>query len=102
MPATLDMLSPTYIGADRFTLSLDEASDPPVAFRPITLHVDYGEAYPAGINFPLELIIQPGGRHGGKARGYTRRVYRRHAPDTITFTAPGAGLYLVLFWIKEL
>lgn len=96
MPATLDMLSPTYVQADRFVLTLHEASDPPLAFRPITINVDYSAADPGGINFPLELLVQPGGEQGGSARGYVRRVYRRHAPTTVTFTAPGAGLYFVL------
>jgi len=96
MPATLDILSPTYVKADRITLTVDEGSEPLQPFKPITINIDYGDADPSGIACPIETILQPGGSKGGAAYGYRYKVHRRTPPDSWTFTVPSAGTYLVL------
>ena len=96
MVATLDTLSPTYVGADRISLEVDTSSEPLQPFKPITINIDYTDGGEAGIHVPIETIVQPGGDKGGDAYGYHYKVHRRTPPDTITFTVPSAGLYLVV------
>ena len=97
--AIIDKLSPVYIGEDRFGLTLDPISDPPLVGRQITVNVDYSDAGDDGVELPLEFIVQPGFDGGGPGNGYKRVWFSRVAPSTLTFVAPAAGQFLLL--LKE-
>jgi hypothetical protein len=94
VPATVDILAPAYVGEARFDLALLPDQEPLRPFVPITVSVSYSRAAPAGIALPLVFILQPSGA-GGVAGGYLERYYRVVAPQTLTFTVPGPGAYLV-------
>ena len=49
---------------------------------------------------PLEVIVQPENAEVAAAGGYRRKVFKRHAPTSYTFTVPSAGDYLIV--IREL
>jgi hypothetical protein len=95
MPATIDILSPVYVGNDKIRLSVAPDSGTLLPWVPITLDVVYTDADPSGIELPLVFTVQPGDAVGGEARGYQRKTYSRNAPDTLTFRVPAAGTYLV-------
>lgn len=94
MPATIDILSPTYVPADKIRLSLLEGIEPLLPYVPITVLVNYTGADPQGISLPLVFTVQPGGT-GGVTGGYRRVVYSRFSPSALTFTVPRSGTYLV-------
>lgn len=94
MPATLDILSPTYVKADKIALSLAPDSEPLLPYVPITILVEYSAADPIGVSLPLIFVVQPSGT-GGEPGGYKRVVYSNTHPASLTFTVPGAGAYLV-------
>lgn len=96
MVATLDILSPVFVGEDRITLTVNENSKPLLSFKIITINVNYDLAGEEGISLPLEFILQPGFGGGGEANGYQQKIFRRTAPETISFTVPSAGQYLLL------
>ncbi len=95
MTKMIDILSPLYIGEDRISLELDPTSQPAFVFRPITVNIDYGRTYPQGVGLPLEMIVQPAFGEGGKGGGFRRKVFCRVAPRSYTFSAAGAGQYLL-------
>lgn len=91
----IDLISPTFIGEDTFTVAFGDPDAPKVANQPIEIVVDYDEAGQDGIVLPLELIVQPR-TFGGDGAGYQRKVYRRTAPETLWLIFPWAGQYLIL------
>lgn len=94
MPATVDILAPSYVGAQKIALALLPDQEPLHPNTPITVSVDYTGAAPAGIALPLVFLVQPAGA-GGSAGGYREVYYRVVAPSALTFTVPGPGQYLV-------
>jgi hypothetical protein len=94
MPATVDILSPTYVGESKIDLALLPDQEPLRPNVPITVSVSYAKAAPSGIELPLVFILQPSGA-GGVAGGYRETYYRTVAPTALTFTVPGPGAYLV-------
>ena len=94
MPATVDMLAPTYVSETRIDLALLPDQEPLRPNVPITVSVSYTRTKPNGIELPLVFVVQPAGA-GGAAGGYREVYYRVVAPDALTFTVPGPGEYLV-------
>jgi hypothetical protein len=94
MPATVDILAPTYVSEARIDLALLPDQEPLRPNVPITVSVNYDKADPQGIQLPLVFIVQPASI-GGVAGGYREVYYRVVAPDALTFTVPGPGEYLV-------
>jgi hypothetical protein len=99
MTATLDSLSPYYIGADKIAVSLDQSSILRT-FQPITLNFDYSQTGINGIILPIEVVVQPAFYPGGPAAGFKSKLFKKSRPESFTFTPPSAGQYLVL--IREL
>ena len=97
--ALIDDISPVTVGEDKIKLTLDPASDPPLANRPITINVDYSDADPNGVVLPLRFVLQPAFGGGGAGNGYDEYTYRNVAPSTLTVQVANAGEYLLL--LKE-
>jgi len=95
MTALLDILSPTYIGEDRISLSIAPGQSVR-AGTAVRFTVDYSAVGDSGLMLPLEFIVQPGFGAGGPANGYVRRVFRYYEPSEIVYTPPSAGLYLAV------
>jgi len=96
MTALYDILSPDYVGEDRITVSVDEASRPLMAYKPVTLNLDYADTGDEGAVVPIELIVQPKSGAGGTEGGYVNKVFRSTPPTTFTFAPQGAGDYLIV------
>lgn len=94
MPATVDILSPIYVGESRIVLALLPDQEPLRPNVPITVSVNYDKADPEGVSLPLVFMVQPS-EIGGPAGGYKEVYYRIVAPSALTFTVPGPGEYLV-------
>ena len=94
-PPIVEELSPAYVGEDRITLQLDASTQSPRANSSVVVLIDYSPAAPAGVVLPLELLIQ-----APSAGNVVRKVFRRIAPITITFTPREGGLHGVL--LREL
>jgi hypothetical protein len=92
--ANLDEISPRYLGEDRITLAL-AVDQEPMAGRPVSVTVDYAKAAPAGVELPLELVIQ-----GSAPESYQRRVFRHLAPAALTFRPREGGPHAVI--LREL
>jgi len=96
MTNRLDIISPVGAGQDAISLTIDEDSEPLQAFKILQINIDYTDVDDRGVVVPLELIVQPGFGGGGVANGYTRKIYRRTAPNSFLFRPPAAGSYLIL------
>lgn len=96
MTSVIDTISPLYIGDQKISIEVDSSCKPLMAFKRIIINIDYSDALPEGVILPLELIVQPGFGGGGEANGYKRKVFRRTAPESYTFTVPSSGDYLVV------
>lgn len=96
MSKGLDRVSPTFIGEDRITITVDPVSLPLLAFSIITLNFDYSQTAPVGVVLPLIMQVQPG---FGRGAGYFEKVFRRQRPSQFAFSVDSAGRYLVL--LKE-
>lgn len=88
--ANLDQISPRYIGEDRIVMALAVGQEP-MAGRPVSLTVDCAKAAPAGVELPLELIIQ-----ATAPESYQRRVFRRVTPSGLTFVPREGGPHSVV------
>ena len=64
-----DELSPMYVGARAFALSLTDPLTPAQARKLVGVSVDYSACDPEGANLPLELIIT-----GPSTQSFQRRV----------------------------
>jgi hypothetical protein len=100
----IDTLSPSYVGEDKIVLTLDASTSNPRAFTPVQIDVDYSACAPAGVELPLELIIQ-----GPTPASYREKTYRKFVPKSISFQPIASGEYLVLLrevahnrWIGKL
>lgn len=93
MTDQLDIISPTNVGADRITITVDPVSEPLLAQRIITLNFDYGDTAPGGVVLPLILQVQPA---FGRGAGYFEQVFRKRRPNSYAFALPSAGLWLVV------
>lgn len=94
--AAISRISPTYVGEDRIIVTLNSSSLSPLARQPVTLDIDYDNADPEGIILPIEIIVQPAFGSGGEGGGYIRKIFRRSAPTSFSFTPIGAGKYLII------
>lgn len=90
---SLSLISPAYVGEERIVLRLSPATEV-VAYRPITVEVDYSGAGEPGVCPPLEIVVQPAWGTGGRANGYRLDIYDVSLPTAYTFSVPGAGTYL--------
>lgn len=92
--STLDELAPitgdNAAGAERFTLSLSEPTEPVRAFQAFNVSVDYGGADPVGVILPLVLTIV-----GPSASSFRRRVYELTAPTTLPITLEEGGEHVL-------
>lgn len=86
----LDEICPSYVGEDRLRLTLADAHDPLIAFRPVLINVDYSRALPEGIMLPLELTVTAPSEVNS-----TRMLFRRFAPQQVAFTPREGGSFLV-------
>jgi hypothetical protein len=94
MTEIIDTISPVYIGEDKFTLTIDEASKPLLSYKPLSINIDYSEADPEGVVLPIIIVVQPA---FGDGTGYIKKTFSRSAPSTFSFFASaGAGDYLIL------
>lgn len=89
--ASLDEISPRYIGEDRIDLSLDPSITVPGAFAPLLVNVSYARCEPNGVMLPLIFEAQ-----GPSAESYIRRVFSRAAPASLIFTPREGGPHLVV------
>jgi hypothetical protein len=96
----IDRISPSFVGEDKISLEVDEASLPLQVFKPLTVNISYTNVGTAGISLPLELTIQPGFGSGGEANGFFQKIFRRDAPISFSYRPPAAGVYLLL--LKEI
>jgi hypothetical protein len=97
MTEQIDNLAPAYIGEDRFILSINSSSLPLLALSPTIVDVDYSDVDDeGGIELPIEFMVTPSSIDN---IGFVRRVYRKYAPTSITFTPLVAGVHLIL--VKE-
>ena len=97
MSEMLDIISPTYVGADKIGISIDPVSQPLLVGRVVTLDFDYSACAPVGVVLPLKLIVQPA---FGDGTGYFEKTFNRAPPTSYAFSVLGAGQYLAV--IKEL
>ncbi|MCP4674325.1 MAG: hypothetical protein GY854_02165 [Deltaproteobacteria bacterium] len=96
MVALIDRISPTFLGDSRIRVSINPCCEPLMAFRPITVDLNYDDAEPEGVVLPLEITVQPAFAEVSAAGGYRHKVFHRHVPSSYTFTVPSAGDYLIL------
>jgi hypothetical protein len=98
MSEIIDTISPVFIGEDKFTLTIDEASKPLLSYKPISINIDYSEAdLEGGVVLPIVIVVQPA---FGDGTGYIRKTFSRSAPSSFSFFASaGAGDYLIV--VKE-
>ncbi len=87
----IDQLSPAYIGEDKITLELDPSTSSPRVFQSVQVNVDYSPADPSGVVLPLELIVQ-----GPTKASFIEKVFRKFAPENISFKPIAAGEHLIL------
>ncbi len=89
----VDEISPREYGEDRIDLTLSEQTPAPQANDAAILDVGYDRALPEGVTLPLELTItSPTGESV-----YQRQVFRRFAPNQISFVPREGGSHLVRF-----
>lgn len=89
--ALIDEISPTYIGDDRFVLSLSDPAAAILAFVPFQVDVNYDAAEPEGLVLPLELVFQaPSGKI------IQRTVFSRSAPSSLLLVPRSRGQHFVL------
>jgi hypothetical protein len=97
MSEIIDTISPVYIGEDKFTLTVAEASKPLLSYKPISINIDYSETDTTGVVLPIVIVVQPA---FGDGTGYIRKTFSRSAPSSFSFFASaGAGDYLIV--VKE-
>ncbi len=89
--ALIDEISPTYIGEDRFALTLADHASTVLAFVPFQVDVNYGAALPAGIVLPIELLFQA---PDGKV--IRRTVFTRTPPSSLLLVPRQRGQHSVL------
>lgn len=87
--ATVDEISPAYVGEDKISLSLDPATSPAHAGVPVQINIDYSSTEPEGVVFPLELIVS--------GPSYQQKIFRKLAPPSLTIVVEEPGEHLVLF-----
>lgn len=93
MADQLDTISPSNLGSDMITITIDPVSLPLLAQRVITLDFDYSKTAPGGVVLPLILQVQPA---FGRGVGYFEHVFRDHRPNSYAFALPSAGQWLVV------
>jgi hypothetical protein len=93
---TVDEISPSTIGEDKITLTVDDDSATET-FKPLIVNIDYSATEPEGVMVPLEMIVQPG---FGTGTGFKREIFRNRPPRSFTFVPTEAGVYLLR--LKEL
>jgi hypothetical protein len=91
MSASIDELSPDYLGDDRIGVSVSTDTPIPSAFMPVTVDVDYSECSPEGIVLPLELIIR-----GPSPDSNQSKIFSKNAPESLTFKPREGGLHIVI------
>lgn len=93
MTASVDRVSPLFVGEDRITASLSSNTLTPLANGLVTVEFDYSRAdQGGGVVLPLVVTVQPPGVNGV---GYVRRVFYRSAPTSFTFRVKDAGRYFI-------
>lgn len=93
--ATIDEISPPYVGEDKLVLTLEDPQLTLLANLPFQVNVDYSATEPEGLQLPLELILQ-----GPKAGQQTRRLFTRSLPSSLLLTPRVRGTHFIL--LKEL
>jgi hypothetical protein len=90
MPNIIDEICPVTTGEKRIVLQLAEDSLLPRAFVPVNVEANYDACDPEGVVFPLELtIVAP------TESNFTRVIYNRSAPTTISFKPREGGKHVV-------
>jgi hypothetical protein len=88
MSASLEELSPSYIGETRIVLARTTVQ--PLAHHPVSVSVDVSAALPEGLVLPLELVVQ-----GPSVSSYQRKTFTRAVPVTLIFVPREGGVHLV-------
>ena len=86
-----DEISPMYVGASAFVLSLTDPLTPALARKLCGISVDYSACEPEGANLPLELLIT-----GPSAVSFQRRIFRRILPAQFDFLPVEGGNHQLL------
>jgi hypothetical protein len=89
--AVVDEVSPVTYGQDLIRLTLSQQTLTVRAFGACLIDVDYSLTLPAGIVLPLEFTVSS----SAGAATYQRRVFRRLAPQQISFLPREGGPHLV-------
>src|SRR5574341_11106 len=84
-----ELISPDYVGEDRFRLQL--ATPVPLALNPVQIDADYSDADPEKASLPLELIVQ-----GPSGASFESRIFRSTKPSSFVFVPQEAGEYLIV------
>lgn len=93
MADILDLISPTNVGSDQISITLEEGVSP-VQNKAFTIFFDYSQAQDlGGLVLPIELIVQP---LNLDLDAYFKKVFRRSFPSSFSFSLPGAGDYLIV------
>ena len=93
--ASVDEISPTYVGEDRIVLTLSDPDTKILANVPFQVDVNYAAADPEGIILPLELVL-----HGPNAGDKQRVLFERAAPSSVLLVPRVRGRHTIL--LKEL
>lgn len=87
----VDELSPIFVGASAFKLSLADPNATPATFVTVELAVDYTETEPEEPTLPLEMLIV-----GPSKESFGRKVFRRAIPDSLFFTPIEGGRHTIV------
>ncbi len=93
MADEIDIISPRFIGSDMIGITVDAASEPLLAGRPITLDFNYARTAPSGVVLPLLFQVQPA---FGRGDEYSEHTFSRNRPSSFAFIVSTAGQYLVV------
>lgn len=89
--AVVDEVSPVSYGQDLIRLTLSQETPTVRAFGACLVDVDYGLTLPSGIVLPLVFTVTS----SAGAATSQRRVFRRLAPQRISFLPREGGPHLV-------
>ena len=93
--ASVDEISPPYVGEDKLVLALADPQASILANVPFQVDVDYSAAEPNGLELPMVLILQaPDGSET------VNRKFSRSFPSSLLLKATMRGQHFIL--LREL
>ena len=87
----VDSISPDFVGAARFRVSLSADTPSPAVNQAVIFLVDYaGADSDGGVVLPLRLLIQ-----SPTVAGFKRRIFRRNLPSQVVYFPIVGGAHLI-------